>query len=153
MRPILPVKKWCFLIVAIPVYHLASAQVFQSSYIQPKQIVQKAKGHYFIDFGKAAFGRLILMPQKDSLVVHVGEKLAGPDSIDRNPGGTIRYQRLVVRGNAASFAYNKRNENPPAIMLPDSFGRVLPFRYVELENVQVPVKVRQKVFNYRFSYN
>ncbi|WP_431210187.1 alpha-L-rhamnosidase C-terminal domain-containing protein [Puia sp. P3] len=51
------------------------------------------------------------------------------------------------------FAANARNERPPAIALPDSFGRVMPFRYVEVENLRVPAGdffVKKKVFNWRF---
>lgn len=144
---------------------LTDAPVFQSSYNEPKTIVKKAEGRYFIDFGKDAFGTLWLnlkTSQTDSLVVHVGEKLTGPKTIDRNPGGTIRYQRLVLSNLPVNalypliFARDKRNDRPPAISLPDSFGRVLPFRYVEIENLHVPISnlvIKQKVFNYRFNDN
>lgn len=144
-------------------YKLADAPVFQSAYIEPKTVIKKAPGHYFIDFGKDAFGNLSLVlkaTQTDSLVVHVGEKLSGPNTIDRKPGGTIRYQRLVLsnlplnKPYTVVFAKDRANDRPPAVVLPDSFGRVLPFRYVEIENLIVPVKdllVKQKVFNYRFN--
>ncbi|HYC29612.1 MAG TPA: alpha-L-rhamnosidase, partial [Chitinophagaceae bacterium] len=153
------------LLLLIANFHTASAQVFQSSYIKPKKIIEKAKGHYFIDFGKDAFGTLSLLlksPQQDSLVIHLGEKLSGRYSIDKDPGGTIRYQRVVVHKLPAGHRYNiqlirnKRNTSPPAVALPDSFGVIMPFRYAEIENLQVPlshVSFTQKVFNYHFNDN
>ena len=55
----------------------------------------------FYDFGRDAFGTLIvhLAAQKiDTLTVRLGEKITEEGRIDRNPGGTIRYQetRLPV---------------------------------------------------------
>jgi hypothetical protein len=49
---------------------------FQSSLVEPKSIVKVGDNHYFIDFGKAAFGTLSLMTkshQKDALIVHLGD--------------------------------------------------------------------------------
>jgi alpha-L-rhamnosidase len=136
---------------------------FQSSLIKPENIIQKEPGHFFIDFGKDAFGTLSLLfksPQKDSLIIHLGEKLTDKYTIDRNPGGTIRYQKVTLNNITTNkqflltLAHNTKNEHYPAITLPDTFGVVFPFRYCEIENLNMPITdvvVLQKVFNYKFN--
>lgn len=136
---------------------------FQSSLIEPKSITKVGENHYFIDFGKDAFGTIVLTinyPQTDTLVIHLGEKIIHPNAIDRNLTGSIRYQRVQLTDVPVGQKYivklhpDKRNTNPPAIALPDSFGVIMPFRYCELENLTVPINdvtIRQKVYNYRFN--
>ncbi|MGW8314692.1 MAG: alpha-L-rhamnosidase-related protein [Bacteroidales bacterium] len=136
---------------------------FQSSYIKPHHIIKKDSGHYFIDFGKDAFGALVLNfteAPSDSLIVHLGEKLSGNDQIDRDPGGTIRYQKVILhdvpvnRPFRAELAPDGRNDRYPAVLLPDTFGRIMPFRYCEIENLQIPLtemEISQRVYHYRFN--
>jgi alpha-L-rhamnosidase len=164
-------KKLLFTILAIGIYHTGFAQnkitqdkdLFQSSYIKPQKIESKAAGHYFIDFGKDAFGALILSfkaTQYDSLIIHIGENLSDKNTIDKNPGGTIRYQKIILTNVPVNKQFqvelpqDGRNDHYPAVILPDSFGRIIPFRYCEIENLKVPiseVNISQKVFNYRFN--
>ncbi|MFA9388480.1 MAG: alpha-L-rhamnosidase C-terminal domain-containing protein [Prolixibacteraceae bacterium] len=137
--------------------------VFETSYIKPDRIVKKTEHSYFIDFGKAYFGTVVLKSktaQTDSIVIHLGEKLGSPDSIDRKPGGTIRYQRVMIKGFVKNKPFSveltpdKRNTKPQAIALPDSFGVVMPFRYCEIENLNIPIEdlqIHQKVFHYQFN--
>jgi hypothetical protein len=118
--------------------------------------------HYFIDFGKDAFGKLILNinPDKpDTLIIHLGEKLSAKNQIDRNPEGTIRYYKIKlpltpgVKSYAAELPPDKRNTGPAAVHLPDSFGVIIPFRYAELENCTFKLKpdnIFQKTWNYYF---
>ncbi len=138
---------------------------FQESNVSPVQIVQKDSCNYFIDFGKDAFGSLSFQfnkQQSDSLVIHLGEKLADNHTIDRNPGGTIRYKKIVLKDVPYGRQFrleippDGRNDKYPAVLLPDTFGRIMPFRYCELENLKVPVSevsIRQMVYNYRFNDN
>jgi alpha-L-rhamnosidase len=140
-----------------------SSHQFQSTLIDPQHITKVGEDHYFIDFGKDAFGTLVLntkFPQSDTLIVHLGEKTINPTTIDREPGGTIRYQKVQLTDLPVNKEYivklkpDERNTNPPAIALPDSFGVIMPFRYCEIENLKVPVtdiSIRQKVYNYRFN--
>ncbi|MDP4210489.1 MAG: alpha-L-rhamnosidase C-terminal domain-containing protein [Bacteroidota bacterium] len=137
----------------------------QSSFVSPQQIIKVGENHYFIDFGKDAFGTLEVLTQmklSDSVIIHLGEKLAAPNKIDRNPGGTIRYQKIILTDIPVNSKFtlnlkaDKRNTNPPAVALPDTVGVIMPFRYCEIENFNAPITnliLRQKVFNYRFSEN
>ena len=135
----------------------------KTSFFKPESIVKINDGHYFIDFGKAYFGTVQIttkVPQNDSLIVHLGEKLKTPDQIDRNPGATIRYRKSVLKQIEAGQPYNvaikpyKRNTTGAAIKLPDSVGAIIPFRYCEIENLKVPidsVQIKQKALHYQFN--
>lgn len=104
----------------------------------------------FVDFGKAAFGQLVLNltsdTDKDSIVVHLGE-YASAGKVDRNPGGTIRYQRYVLNLMKGTYTYrikinkDKRNTGSAAILIPEYIGEVLPFRYCEIEGYDKPVSI------------
>ncbi|MBE7176709.1 MAG: family 78 glycoside hydrolase catalytic domain [Mucilaginibacter polytrichastri] len=119
--------------------------------------------HHFFDFGKDAFGTLMLMlksPPRDSLVIHIGEKLEGTHQIDRKPGGTIRYQRIVLRNPPLNkvftvpFHKDGRNDQGAAVILPDSLGVIVPFRYVEIEGLKGSpegIRLTQNVLHYRFN--
>ncbi|HBE43792.1 MAG TPA: acetylglucosamine-6-sulfatase, partial [Bacteroidales bacterium] len=145
-----------------PEGYATTANKFLSSLIRPKKIVRLNDNHYFIDFGKDAFGKLILniKPDKtDTLIIHLGEKLSGQNQIDRNPGGTIRYYKIKlpvkpgVKSYIAELPPDKRNTGPAAVHLPDSFGVVIPFRYAEIENFTQKLKnknILQKTWNYYF---
>ncbi len=136
---------------------------FEIESISPVTIVKLNKGHYFVDFGKAYFGTLEILAktsQNDSLTIHLGEKLSDQNHIDRNPGGTIRYQRLKLKLHdvdkrvAVSLVADKKNTKKGAIPLPESFGVVMPFRYAEIENLTIPIEklqINQKVFHYQFN--
>lgn len=161
-------KLICLLYLLTGLFYDVSAQTIgspdiQSSQIKPLKIIQKGQGHYFVDFGKDAFGNLELLfasAQADSLVIHLGEKLESPHTIDRKPGGTIRYQKVVLSQLpvktpvTVKLPVDKRNTRVPAVLLPDSMGVIMPFRYAEIENLKVAIEdvvVMQKVYNYRFN--
>lgn len=100
----------------------------------------------FMDFGKAAFGTLKLSKidsnKSDYLIIHLGEKLNSNNRIDRNPPGTIQYQRLELdlksytNGSPVPIPPNSRNTGPGAIKMPEDLFEVYPFRYVEIENIE-----------------
>lgn len=163
--------KYFFLfIICFILLHCATAQElnqpaprFEETLNIPIEIKLLSEGHYFIDFGKAFFGTVVLRSkntQSDSLIVRLGEKLATPESIDRKPGGTIRYQKVVINEIIANELFpvqlkaDSRNTKPQAIALPDSFGIIMPFRYCEIENLHIPIEdlqVYQKAFHYSFN--
>ncbi len=162
-----PITLCCLLlatIIGLPQQdNLSKEARFESVINAPVEIVQVSKHHYLIDFGKAYFGTVLIESadgQDDSLIVHLGEKLANDNRIDRNPGGTIRYQRIRLdhleakQTHVLALKPDKRNTTPPAIMLPDSFGVIMPFRYCEIENLTAPIeglKISQKGYHYQFN--
>jgi hypothetical protein len=131
--------------------------------VAPQRMAPSPDGGYFIDFGRAAFGTLQLTAsgasEGDSLVVHLGEKLAAPGRVDRAPGGTVRYRRVVLPLLPGTRTYrlqippDQRNTGPQAIRMPASVGEVMPFRYAEVERSPVPLAadgVRQLAAHYPF---
>jgi len=128
-------------------YPAVSYQTTENHFIEKKEIpvnmTVRDEGHAFFDFGKAAFGRLVITvnPEKqDSIIVHLGEKSTGKN-VDRKPGGSIRYTKVAMEIVPGKSSYkvplvaDPRNTNKRAIALPDSFGVIMPFRYVEIENL------------------
>jgi hypothetical protein len=144
------------------VNYLTTSNKFQSPIISPVKLSRVSEGHYFADFGKDAFGTIIITinsPADGTVTVHLGEKLSGTETIDRNPGGTIRYTKValpVTRGTreyTVSLPADKRNTSGAAVILPDSTGVITPFRYCEVENCPSELKpsdMKQKVYHYYF---
>ncbi|WP_282117091.1 family 78 glycoside hydrolase catalytic domain [Cellulophaga baltica] len=124
----------------------------ETTLVAPKTITKLGEGSYLIDFGKAFFGTVQLKSKKaqnDSLVFHLGEKLNDQNKVDRNPGGTIRYQKVVLNGLSVdkkmdlNLTPDKRNTSGAAILLPESMGTVMPFRYCEVANLTIPIEELQ----------
>jgi len=138
---------------------------FLSTLVKPRNITKVADEHYFIDFGKDAFGTLVLEitpSKKDTLIIHLGEKESAANEVDRNPGGSIRYQRTKLPLTPGKTNYvlplppDTRNTGPAAVHLPDSFGVITPFRYCEIENCGYYItsdNIFQKTFTYYFNDN
>lgn len=146
----------------VPVNYLTTANKFQTSLIKPVKVEKIADNHYFTDFGRDAFGTLELEinpAENDTIIVHLGEKIIGTNRIDRNPGGSVRYQKVLipVRPGVNIYLLNlpedSRNTGSAAIHLPDSFGVITPFRYCELENFKSDPehsRIMQKAYHYFF---
>ena len=138
---------------------LTSANYFQIEKITPVEFRENSDGSYFADFGKAAFGTLAIEyheAKKGTLTIRLGEKLQN-GKIDRNPGGSIRYQetQLDVRPEKSSYQIelmpDERNTNERAVALPDSFPVIMPFRYAEIEGagkIQAENIIQVAYFNY-----
>ena len=119
--------------------------------IPPISIKKKADGHYLVDFGKVAFGHLRMemdSPQAGEMEVHFGER-GDASGVNRKPKGAVRYYNITQAIQAGSQQLNihvpetrrnKAHQGSKAIKLPAEFGRVAPFRYIELVNCPVPVK-------------
>ncbi|MBI9017002.1 MAG: alpha-L-rhamnosidase [Phycisphaerae bacterium] len=144
-------------------YHTARYKQV-SSEISPITIKKIQVDHYLIDFGKDAFGYLRWdIPQRllsenlsgTTVEFHFGEKLKN-GFVDRKPGGTIRYyQAKQSLDGSASYEIH-----PPGVTLgiaiPADFGRIAPFRYVELVNCPYPVTLgdfKQLSVHYPFDDN
>jgi alpha-L-rhamnosidase len=105
---------------------------------------EMSESHWLADFGKATIGYLKLNVPTSAepweLTVHFGEKLEG-NSIDRRPGGSIRYYKVVVPVPAGATKLtvhpprDYRNTHGQAVRLPREFRSVTPFRYVEIEGL------------------
>ncbi len=134
-----------------------------TSRIAPTRVVNKAEGHYFVDFGKAAFGtvELTLTSPADTnqIEIHLGEVYAEPDRINRNPGGSRRHRQIPLTLNAGTHTYkltippDRRNTGPQAIKMPPSAGEVMPFRYCEILNSPSQIDtstIRQIAVHYPF---
>ncbi|MEP5341793.1 MAG: family 78 glycoside hydrolase catalytic domain [Algibacter sp.] len=126
---------------------ITTANSFQTDSIKPIKIKETSQGSYFIDFGKAAFANLQFQyktKENDTLIVHIGEQIID-GKINRDPQGNIRYKEVKVPVNPQKRHYilpiepDKRNTKAGAIILPDSFPVVLPFRYAEIEGVKETV--------------
>lgn len=117
-------------------------------------------GTLFLDFGKAAFGTLLVpsgsRPRQGKLVVHLGEQLAPDGRLERSPAGSIRYIRIeqpVDRDRSTTrivIPPDARNTGPAAIKMPPGIGEVFPFRYAEIENGGDATAIRQIRVHYPF---
>jgi alpha-L-rhamnosidase len=110
--------------------------------VAPAKFVTVAPGHYFVDFGRDAFGWLELSlnaAAASAIDVHLGEKAKG-NAVDTAPGATIRYVKVQLSLKAGQNTYrvetpkDTRNTTGDAFPLPAALGVVMPFRYVELVN-------------------
>ncbi|WP_372772724.1 family 78 glycoside hydrolase catalytic domain [Mangrovibacterium sp.] len=137
-----------------------SSNFFQIERIEPVNSTQNNDGSYFFDFGKHAFGTLELhyKPKaRQTLTVRLGEKLLD-GKIDRNPGGTIRYQEvnLVVTPDKETYLLelvpDERNTNELAVAMPDSFPVIMPFRYAEIEGLEENFESKQALQLAYFGY-
>ncbi|MBN2210790.1 MAG: hypothetical protein JW709_05275 [Sedimentisphaerales bacterium] len=149
-----------------------------SSEVSPVSVTQIEEGRFLIDFGKDAFGYILWnlpqvilrmgtadttliemsapeQPQGTVVEIHFGEKLEN-GVVDRSPDGTIRYYQTTVTLDG-SMEYEI---HPPGtttgISIPPEFGRIAPFRYVEMVNCPYIVStanVRQVSIHYPFNDN
>jgi alpha-L-rhamnosidase len=115
--------------------------------VNPVRVVAQGDGKWFVDFGQAAFGRLELTIEHPEagrkVTVRLGEMLSAPDRINRKPGASVRYQESVVALEAGKTLYRvdlpKRDER----RMPPDIGAVMPFRYVELEDLPAGIGSEQ----------
>ncbi len=118
--------------------------------------------HFFVDFGKDAFGRLRITlngkSEGDSVTIRLGEAVIN-GHINQKPGGTIRcseYSFPLLRGwNTYIVAVrpDKRNTGSRAVKLPEYTGDVTPFRYCEVEGYHGPLEpchIVREMVNYPF---
>jgi len=119
-------------------------------------------GTLFVDFGKAAFGTLLVpsngIGHQDQFTIHLGEQLTSESRLERSPAGTIRYICIEQRLNPDQsytrivIPSDPRNTGPAAIKMPAEIGEVFPFRYAEIEKAERinPGAIRQIRVNYPF---
>ena len=130
--------------------------------VAPVVVVRPAMDHWFVDFGKAAFGTVRLSidsPDDRKIAVHLGEVREGRYAINRAPGGSRRYQVIEVEIKAGRHDYqveipsDPRNTKDFAICMPDDLFEVYPFRYCEIVGLPGTLtvdEVRQVTVHYPF---
>ncbi len=136
-----------------------------TSDIEPMEIVQISAGQWFMDFGRAAFGTIVIKVESNrdqEVEVHLGEVLERPHHIHRNPGGSRRYCRIPLKVKRGTFDYlleippDPRNTLDFAIHMPDELFEVYPFRYCEISGINVELRredIRQRIVFYPFDDN
>lgn len=106
----------------------------------PAQVKQVAAGHFFVDFGKHAFGWLELSldaPASASVTVRLGERATG-ERVELAPGGSVRAASVQLALQPGQRTYrvetpkDTRNTSGDAVRLPAQLGVVMPFRYAEV---------------------
>jgi hypothetical protein len=110
---------------------------------EPVHSIRDSDGRLFIDFGKAAFGSLRLEfpePQPAAeLSIHLGEKLAGPTTVDVSPGASIAYQLVTVavkpEAKTAEAVPSWAPKYPHWVPNPAGEKEVIPFRYAEIHGL------------------
>jgi alpha-L-rhamnosidase len=154
-----------FKTAAIQANYATAHYPLQKQDVYPVSIKSLSASNAFIDFGKAAFGRLRLTLlgkiESDTVTIHLGETQKD-GRINRVPGGSIRYsaQKLALRGGWNTYVItitpDKRNTGPQAIHMPEYIGEVTPFRYCELEGYTEPLcknQIVQETVFYPFDEN
>lgn len=105
----------------------------------PVSVVKLPDGTYLLDFGRVAFGNLLLTPEpgsKGELTIRFGEAMRD-GRIDRTPPGSVRYSEVKATLDGTSEVVapppDARNTRPPAVLTPAQWGVLTPFRWVEIE--------------------
>ena len=128
---------------------------------QPESMKQLGDGTWLADFGRAAFGQIEVTlttdAENDTAIVHLGECMKS-GRIDREPGGTRRYQAIAIPLQTGTHTYrpvipaDATNTGGTAVHMPIEIGEVTPFRYVEVEGGSSTVDdISRLSVNYRFN--
>lgn len=112
-----------------------------------------------IDFEKVAFGNIHLSEEIPAciLVVHFGEKQKD-GRVDRNPPGSVRYgvSTAHVKGESGGTIVlppaDSRNTGEKAIKIPEEWGIIAPFRWVEIEGWPRGLEPSIKFFKRRAAF-
>ncbi len=142
--------------------YATSRYPLQETKVAPVRTVKKGKGHYFVDFGKDAFGTVLLTATSPedghTVTIRLGEQ-AEDEAVNRRPKGTIRYAKIALTLKKGTHTYriappkDKRNTSGAAILIPERIGVIVPFRYCELEKLPGKLKaddIRQITVHYPF---
>jgi alpha-L-rhamnosidase len=105
----------------------------------PLSVLRLPDGDYLLDFGRVAFGNLLLIPDsgsKGKVTVRFGEAMRN-GRIDRKPPGSVRYSEVKASLDGTNEVIapppDARNTKPPAVLTPSEWGVLTPFRWVEIE--------------------
>jgi hypothetical protein len=105
----------------------------------PVSVVKLPDGTYLLDFGRVAFGNLLLAPEagsKGEVTIRFGEAMRD-GRIDRTPPGSVRYSEVKAALDGTNEVIapppDARNTKPPAVLTSPQWGVLTPFRWVEIE--------------------
>ncbi len=141
---------------------LENRHVMRYHEIKPVSVVKNDKGNHFISFEKAAFGVLELTlnnPERhDTLIIHLGEKLAPGNQVDRDPGGSITYDlvNLAIEPGRTKYLVELPrfiSNYPNSQVLAEHMPEVTAFRYAEIEGIDGDLdisRVQQLALIYHF---
>lgn len=138
-------RKLILLISLVPIMAIGQNRtVVVETTESPVHAVQLSDGKWFMDFGKATFGNVAIAAPSNAnpatIRVHLGEATSASNTVDRSPGGTVRYQQHDVALLPDKLVSPKLTWSPPGWMKsgwlnrPQGMPEVMPFRYVEIEN-------------------
>lgn len=108
----------------------------------PATVEMRSGRRLFADFGRDAFGWAEVDLPAGDYAIRLGEKVDGSGRIDMRPGGTIRAAEVAFHSDGTGFqrvplVADRRNTKgvngkAHAVGVPEEYGVVMPFRYVEL---------------------
>ena len=126
------------LVVVLTVAVTAGAAPVRLVQQNPVSVVKLPNGTYLFDFGRVAFGNLLLQPEpghNSEVTVRFGESMRD-GRVDRDPPGSVRYSEVTVSLDGANKVVappaDARNTKPPAVLTPSEWGTLTPFRWVEI---------------------
>ncbi len=145
-------------------YVLENRQRSTFTEVPPRDFIRIGEGHYFIDFGKAAFGtlKLNLAAEKagGAMTLFFGErKEKGRPRVHKKPGrSNIGFKKTTLTLKKGINTYvvefpRHISHYPNSQVLPEHIWEVVPFRYVEIQGCPEPFTkdaVRQLAFYYYF---
>jgi alpha-L-rhamnosidase len=123
------------------IWALENRQMMEYQYLKPAQVVKKGDGHFFIDFGRAAFATVELTldnPQDGKVIeIHLAEKAKPDQTVDRKPAGSIVYiaQKLTLKRGKQTYRLELPrhiSKMPHSQVLDAHLPEVEPWRYAEI---------------------
>ena len=134
--------------------------------IVPERMIRMAEGHYFADFGKAAFATLQLTVStekaRDSLIIYLGERKTADNRVDRNIGRSnigLIISSLPLKKGKNTYTLQiqrKKSQYPNSQILAEHMPEVTPFRYAEIINSPSEIfkeNIKQIALFYYFDEN
>ena len=125
--------------------------------IAPVTVVKKQQGQLFVDFGQDSFAGLELtVPDPvagEKVTVLLGEALSGPATINRKPGGSVRFLASEVILEAGRKTYLVPLTPADSRLMSGPTGPVMPFRYAEIGGAPAGLgkdDIRQLAAHYHF---
>jgi hypothetical protein len=137
-------------------------QAMVHRYIEPAKVVKKGDGHFFVDFGRAAFATIELTldsPEDGKVIeIHLGEKMKPDQTVDRKPAGSIVYlaRKLTLKNGKQTYRLTLPrhvSKMPHSQVLDSHLEEVEPWRYAEIIGSPsdiAPADVRQYAMFYPF---